>query len=100
VGGSLRIPAIARGAGTEELRRMMDCPYARGMAFITQTYNDAKIIAGLKQLRPDLRFPDDSRITKIEGDEGGSNSRATLVVEVTFGMSDSELREILDAARD
>jgi hypothetical protein len=69
------------------------------MAFITQTHNDAQIIAGLKQLRPDLNLPDDSRVTRIDGNEGGSNSRATLVVEVTFGMTDAELREILDNSR-
>jgi hypothetical protein len=70
------------------------------MAYITQNYNDDKIIAGLKSLRPDLNFGELSRVTEIDANEGGSNSRATLVVQVTFAMTDAELHEILDHARD
>lgn len=70
------------------------------MAYITQAYNDDKIIAGLQKLRPEVVFGEKSRVTEVDVTERPSGSRsAGLRITVEFGVTVEELDAILQNSK-
>lgn len=70
------------------------------MAHISESYNDDRILAGLREIRPDIKLPTNVYIRGVEAEVGANNARPTIKVTLEFPLSRDEWRGVLDGARD
>ncbi|TFD48708.1 hypothetical protein E3T46_14865 [Cryobacterium sp. Hh11] len=69
------------------------------MAYITQAYNDGRIIAELQKLRPEIVLGEASRVTDVSLAPSSGGRFAGLSVTVEFSVTLEELEGILQNSK-
>lgn len=68
------------------------------MAYISESYDDNRIVDELRKLRPEINLGDSARVVDVEAD-GSTGAYRSLKVTIAFPVSTEEWRQILDASR-
>jgi hypothetical protein len=69
------------------------------MAYISEQYDDERILEALKAARPELNLGDRVRVTNVDAPLTASNQQHVVEVTLAFTLDGYEWRRVLDAAR-
>ena len=70
------------------------------MVDIYESYNNDRILQGLREIRPELNLGTNVQVEAVEADAGYHNVRPVIKVTLNFPVSKEEWRAVLEGARD